>query len=378
MRPATLPVRLLRLVTATALALSWSVVAALPAPAAVTGWGVQTPSAGAVLERATDLVVYVDRTHSPEPERVEVRTRMLGPSSEPVSDRVITLKLKRQIPNDAGEQLLFGGTIDPYQLDWLADGGVAANGSYTLQIQIHVVTGELERTSDWNDHPLVLDAPPVPPGQPEVTVADAAAKRLQISWAPSPTPDLLHYSVERRVDGGQWQMAQELVAPDVTKITDTVASYGSYRYRVTAVRPDGDGSQEFRATVSEPSWTTEVAAPQKPAQRGNAATAGQGSGSSTTGTRARIQAPAPRPQPPQFRAPIDANQTYSGPLDYGVEPSEVTERVPIEVARGGTSEDGGVLRVLSRSIDQQRVLPAVAGGLIFLLSAAHVVRYLNE
>jgi hypothetical protein len=50
----------------------------------------------------------------------------------------------------------------------------------------------------------------------------------------------------------------------------------------------------------------------------------------------------------------------------------------VEIAQGGTSEDGGVLEVLNRSIDHERVLPAVAGGLILVLSAAHVLRYLNE
>jgi hypothetical protein len=34
--------------------------------------------------------------------------------------------------------------------------------------------------------------------------------------------------------------------------------------------------------------------------------------------------------------------------------------------------------VLNRAIDQQRVLPPVAGGLILVISAAHVLRYLNE
>jgi hypothetical protein len=370
--------RLVRLLLATALALSWSVVAALPAPAAVTGWGVQTPSAGAVLDRATDLVVYVDRTRSPEEESVEVRTRLLDGSGDLVSDKVLSLMLKRQVPTDTGDQLLFGGTIDPYQLEWLADADVVRNGGHTLQIQLHIVTGDVERTTDWNDHAIVFDAPPPPPGQPEVEVADAAAKRMKISWTPSTAPDLVSYTVERRVDGGPWKVAQELVAPDVTQIRDTVAKFGSYRYRVTAVRPAGNGSQEFRTSTSDASWTTELAAPQEPAQRGRNPDATQGSGSTGTVTPPRVQAPAPRPQLPQFRAPVDANQTYRGPLDYGVEPTEVTERVPIEVARGGTSEDGGVLRVLSRSIDQERVLPAVAGGLIFLLSAAHVLRYLNE
>ena len=377
-RPPTVLSRLVRLLAATCMAMSWSVLAALPAAAEVTGWGVQTPGAGAVLDRPTDLVVYVDRTASPEEETVAVQTRILDGAGQPISEKVLSLKLKRQVATDTGDQLTFGGTIDPYLLEWMNEPGVVANGSYTLQYQIHVATGEVERTYDWTDHPIVFDAPPPPPGQPKVKVADAAAKRMKISWAPSDAPDLLHYSVERRVDGGPWEMAQELVAPDTTKLTDTVAVFGSYRYRVTAVRPDGNGTEEYRAAVGDASSTTELEAPREPARRGTNPDANE---DVTSGPgQARVQAPA-RPQAPQFRAPVDANLTYEGPLDYGVEPTEVTERVPIEVARGGSSqaapEDRTALRVL-RSVDQERVLPAVAGGLIFLLSAAHVVRYLNE
>jgi hypothetical protein len=376
------PARLTRIVVATALALSWVVAAALPGAAEVTGWGVQTPSAGAVLDRAADLVVYVDRTPSPEDEEVFVRTRMLDGEGEPVSDKVRELKFKRAEPREAGgDQLLFGGTIDPLALEWLPEVGVAANGPYTLQLQVHVINGEVQRTTDWNDHPLTFDAPPPSPGQAQIEVVDAAAKRMRISWEPSTAPDLLHYTVERRVDGGPWQVAEDLVAPDRTVISDTVATYGSYRYRVTAVRPSGSDPAEYRATTGDASSTTELAPPRKPAQRGSGAAAGQQDGDTQDGAPPpppRVRAPAPPVQRPQFDVPTNPNTTFEGPLDYGVKPKKVTERVPIEVARGGTSEEGGVLTVLSRNIDQQRVLPAIAGGLIFLLSAAHVLRYLNE
>lgn len=376
MRPLT---RFLRILLATAMGLSWAALAGLPAAAEVTGWGVQRPSSGAAIDRPTDLVVYVDRTATTEEEDVEVRTRLRDAAGERVSDKVLTLELQRQVENDTGDQLLFGGIIDPYELAWLVEPGVAPNGEYVLQLQLHTVTGDVERTTDWSDHPLVLDAPPAPPGQAQVEVADAAAKRMRVTWEASDTPDLLHYSVERRVDGGPWTMAEDLVAPDTTTITDTVAEFGSYRYRVSAVRPAGEpeDGQEYRSVTGDASVTTEMEAPREPAQRGGNGGGDDRTGSGGTSSAPRVSAPEPRSQE-GFSAPSDANQTYEGPLDYGVEPTEVTERVPVEVARGGTSEDGGVLRVLDRSIDQERVLPAVAGGLIFLLSAAHVLRYLNE
>ena len=141
-----------------------------------------------------------------------------------------------------------------------------------------------------------------------------------------------------------------------------------------AARRSGDGSQ-LRLAESEPSSTIELEPAPEPAPVQPAADAGgdqPADGGAGSGTR-----PA-APTRPRIQAPIDANQTYKGPLDYGVEAKEVTERVPVKVAKGGGVQDGGVLEVVDRSVDPQRILPAVAGGLILVLSAAHVVRFLNE
>jgi hypothetical protein len=55
-----------------------------------------------------------------------------------------------------------------------------------------------------------------------------------------------------------------------------------------------------------------------------------------------------------------------------------TKRIPVDipVSPGGV-EAGGVLTVMNRTLDQERILPAVAGGLVLMLAAAHLLRFLN-
>ena len=373
----------LRGALALTLALAWLLAAGAPASAEVTGWTVDSPQPDSPLIDSTELLITVYRTASPPEEKVEVRTRLLaGPAEDgtatPVSQKVISLAQTDQFETDPGsDQLRFTGTIDPDALVWLPDGGVARNGRYMLQYQFQITTGDFQREpSEWQSHPIVIDAPPLPAGAPTVEVADAAERRLRVDWDPSPTPDLLRYVVERRLDGGPWKIAEE-IAPDRSRFRDTVKRPGSYRYRVSAVRPAGDGTGDVRTTVGAPSPTTELeppagalASPPPVPSPPAATTEGSGPGAAGFGPQAA--------EVPGIRPPADANTTYEGPLDYGVEQQEVTERVPVEVAAGGTSEDAGTLEVLSRSVDRERVLPAVAGGLILLVSAAHVLRYLNE
>ena len=370
---------LLRCCACAALAVAWLAASALPARAEVTEWGVQTPRNDAVVIETQELVVYVNRTASPDDERVEVHTRMLDEAGEPLSEETVALELTEQIASDppGNDQLRYTGTIDPNEFAWL-DGAIAPNGRYTLQVQLRMRTGEFEREpSQWRDHLLRLDAPAHPAGAVTAKIRKAEAKRVKVAWEPSPSPDLSHYILERRVDGGPWSVAQDNLDPTLTSTLDEVEDFGDYRYRVIAVRPSGDGSGEVRTAESPASPTVEIEPePEPPPPAPTDAPDVQRPGDSTSSGAGPVAQQAP--SSPRARAPADANQIYKGPLDYGVEPTEVTERVPVRVAKGGGTQEGGVLQVVDRSIDRQRVLPAVAGGLILVLSAAHVVRFLNE
>ena len=435
---------MLRACFAAVLSLSWLLMAGLPASAAVTRVYVDSPKPDAVLGKAgpTPLVVLVDRTASPQEERVAVETRLLNAKDKPLHKGVLGLKPSKKPlpPRDdqppSSDRLEFTGEINPYALAWLK-GAIAPNAEYHLQYRAVVALGEDGNPTrgEWQTYRFWLNAPPPPMGPPAAEVADAAAKRLAVAWNVNAAPDVVSYTVERRRDGGTWQVAQADIKPAKTttmQITDTVAKFGTYRYRVVAFRPvseppkeeppPGDGEVDsaqateapeepedkepvkLRGRVSPPSAAVALGVPDEPAPRGQA---GSGNGSGTGGTGSGTGSPGTgfgsgtgsvpsvpggstsnsgqastqpfNPQTPDISAPPGFEETYDGPLSYGpgTGPNSVTERVPVEIARGGAAEDD-TLTVLNRAIDQQRVLPPVAGGLILVISAAHVLRYLNE
>ena len=433
--------RVMRCAVALAFALSWLALAGTPATAAVTRVYVNSPKADAVLAKPALLEVLVDRTASPEEERVEIHTRLFDAKGKAVSKKVLALipdkkPLKpREDQPPGSDRLRFTGTIDPYNLAWLPKGGVAPNAQYQLQYREIVRFGDAVREGDWKTYSFWLNAVPPEPLPPAAQVVDAAAKRLVIAWGQNPAPDLVGYTLERSRDGGKWQVAQADIAPDVTTVKDTVDKYGSYRYRVVASRPaarppepeeenpseppveegePGTGPSEqseapeeeekqeppeLRSSVSPRSIAVELGAPASPATQGPSGSgsgsgdgSGSGSGTGSSGTGSVPAFPGTTggttsstgqsasqpfdPQTPSISAPPGFEDTFKGPLSFGAPPREVTERVPVEIAEGGSGEE--TLTVLNRSIDQERVLPPVAGGLILVMSAAHVLRYLNE
>jgi uncharacterized membrane protein YgcG len=435
--------RLCRVLLAVAMACSWLLLAGTPAGAFVTRATVESPKSGAQLKAPKPLVVAVERTTAPAEETITVRTQLFyggtpappDPQAteqppadgeqqppvqlKPVSKKQLDLRLVEEKPADrqtgpASERLRFAGVVDPYNLAWLPQPGTGRNGQYTLK---YLADSDRQDNEDWQSFEFTLDAPPPPQGAPGVGVQDAAAKRMVIAWQPNAAPDLTGYTVERRLGSGSWTVAADKVKAGQTQITDTVAAYGTYQYRVTAIRPRGDGSNTSRTTTSAASAPFALQPPVTVAPRGSSpgtGSSGDGSpsgdgstgGTSTGGTSSggtssggtsggglpdlpSSGSPSTssgfgtqteeNPDAPDTALPRGFDDTFRGPLDYNVQQDEVTERVPVDVAQGGGGpEDGGTLTVLNRAIDQQRVLPPVAGGLILVISAAHVLRYLNE
>ena len=413
-----------RAVLAVALSLSWLLLAGTPASALIPPGGerVEKPKQGAVIKVAKPLIVAVDRIgeeevalhtrlfyggtpappdpEEPPPEEGEEEPPPEEGEEEPppaelkrVSKKVIALPL---LTKPAENPMRFGAerAIDPYGLVWLPKPGVAPNGQYTLEFR---AVSEADPDRQWQRYEFRLDAPPPATSAPGIAVADAAAKRLSIAWQAHPVPDLSHYTVERQLDGGDWKVAEAEVDPQTTQIDDVVGKYGSYRYRVTAVRPAGDGSDEMRSTVSPLSGSIDLLAP------GSAPPddpTGDGDNGDGTGDDGDVTSPdgtdttAPPPlspgtttdpglssadesSVPDFDPPAGFEETYEGPLDYDVAQNEVTERVPVDIAQGG-ADDSDTIQVLDRAIDQSQVLPPVAGGLILVVAAGHVFRYLHE
>ncbi len=406
------PVRMLRALLAVAVACSWLLLTGLPAGAAITGASVLSPAAGAVLRAAHPVEVAVDTT-PPEKKRGSVRTQLYygivsAPEEqqyqgEPVSDKVVELQFIDRTPTESGERLRFGHVIDPHNLAWL-DGATGRNGRYTLTYTAVGETNEYQGAVEFR-----LDAPPPPQSAPTATVVGKPkAKRIDVAWSANAAPDLTGYTVERSRGDGAWRSVGDMVKPGTTQITDTVEKYGSYRYRVTAVRPAGDGSEELRVATSEASAPVALEPPPKPPPPPppppdpaaddageeptesttdddsiDTSTSHRSSGGYPSLSSGPVSSGLRTPSDDAPRAPVVTmsrgyDDTYKGPLKYNVQQEEVTERVPIDIAQGGVTEEGGTLTVLDRAVDRERVLPPVAGGLILVLSAAHVLRYLND
>lgn len=423
---------LLRIALATAVAVSWLIATGLPAEAFVTRSYVERPapaegSATVTLDSAKPLVVVVERTvPAPEEERIWVDTNLYFagatvPAPEPTEpppagsgDEVSSqqtqeepqplngkkpyrLTFRNAKPGEGPRELLrFGETIDPYALAW-AGGVVAPNGRYLLQYRAVSRLGDGDpQRQEWQPFEFSLRAPPPAQELPLTAPDDAAEKRVRVAWRHNAAPDIASYTIERQLGEGEWKVAQSDVQPSddgANAVVDTVPRYGTYRYRITALRPAGDGSGEMLGTTSEPSTAMELLPPDATPPPSDDDGEGDGTGDGDGGS----SAPPPvsnnssggtssdpgfgtttEPFNPSVAAPEDFDDTYRGPLDFGVEPQSVTERVPVDIAKGGGAASDSTIEVLDRAIDQERVLPPVAGGLILVVSAAHVLRYLNE
>ena len=389
--------RVLNTCCAVAMSLSWLLVAGTPAAAAVTGIRVETPKQDAVITQAVSLVVAVQWTAAPPNEHVAVRTRLIDRDGELVGpgEEGTVLYLAQRDDNSTeapSGELEFEGTIDPYDLAWIG-GVVAFNGSYQLQYQWETTIDgpdendepdpESAQRGDWHSHRFTLDAAPPAQDPPVATVAKAGSHKVAVTWPANSAPDITSYTVERKPAGAEWKVVATDLAAGTIDITDTVKRYGAFRYRVTAAREAADPKAAPHTLASVPSAKLKVAAlePDEEDETEDreplvdrdeladlphltpAPLAPSTSGSSVPG--------------PLSAAPPGANLTYEGPLDYGVEPRTVTERVPVDIAKGGAGGDD-TLTVVDPFIDKERVLPPLAGGLILIVSAAHVLRYLNE
>lgn len=107
------------------------------------------------------------------------------------------------------------------------------------------------------DQNLSLPAPSVkvslpnvqPPDPPAIVQVVAEGNlNLVIAWNPSVAPDLDGYTLERRVEGGEWEVIQQRLPKTNTRYTDSGLTGGrTYEYRITAVDTGG-----LKSIPSEP------------------------------------------------------------------------------------------------------------------------------
>ena len=412
--------RVLNMCCAVAMSLSWLLVAGTPAAAAVTGIRVEKPEPDAVIKEAAQLVVVVDWTSPPFREDVAVRTRLIDrdgtvvgvkDKTDPTDEGTILyldqveMKADDNSTEAPSRQLKFEGpgacdvacpdeAIDPYDLVWFG-GGVAFNGTYQLQYQWETTVDgpdegnkpdpESAQRGDWQTHRFTLDAAPPTQDPPVATAAKPGSHKVAVTWPANSAPDVTSYTVERKAAGGEWKVIAKDLAADKVEVDDKVKSYGSFRYRVTVARQAADPKAAPHTMASAPSAKVKVAALEPEDEEEESEKP-----EPLVDRESLADLPHLTPAPlvpstsgassipgPVSAAPDGANLTYEGPLDYGVKPRTVTERVPVDIAKGGAGGDD-TLTVVNSTFDEERVLPPLAGGLILIVSAAHVLRYLNE
>ena len=379
----------------------WVLLIAAPASARPTDYAITAPQAEAVLDKHVEITAYVDRTEPPPPEapgpveQVDLVTRLLDAEGK-VIGKERTLTLVDTVDTGPGaERLRFRGVLNPSALGWTDQPVVAPNGQYTLQAQWWLRYGDdySERAEEWKSVPLTFNVPP-PATAAVAGVKDANAKQIEVAWRPIELPDLVGYRLEVSAGGTDWAIAQDDIGPDISTAISTVDDYGTYRYRVVTRRLAADGTE--LESVSEPTDPVELTqqASEQPVDDGvddgdgndgdGDGGTGNGGGPGTGPATSTPPPLAPQPLPqvsatPLPQAPPGANTQFDPLIDYGVDVTgERTERVAIDVPEAPGLGDGGVLSVDSgEGGPSQRVLSAVAGGLVLLLAAGHVIRFLN-
>ena len=380
------------------LALVFTALAGAPA-AAVDDFRILSPAADATLTEVFTITVEVDASDGELIDRVDVQ--LAGPTNR-------VYELRAEGPPDVDGVQRWSLDVEP-----LGDQPLR-NGRHRL------VARPVPRVGDpppFEGHEVVLAVPvegelvAAPTGEDATVVA--------LTWDPVDLPDFLAYRIERRPDAedGLWTTVAEFDDPEARDHADTVPEAGHYRYRLVVVRGDGDdgevrGYSETRgvradpadpgtfqpppeptptptpAPTPTPSATTSPNEPSNPGgpigRPGDVAQGGTGDAETGTATTpppppapvtVRPPAPAPAPQAP---AVVPFNDgVFEELLPLGETETEFAVLESEAAFIDGSVREGGTLAVLTEEPRDREVVVALATGLLLLVAAGHVRRYLG-
>ncbi|MGH8902207.1 MAG: hypothetical protein ACRDYA_11130 [Egibacteraceae bacterium] len=348
------------------LACGWLIAAAAPAVADVD-WGLTSPGSETLIGESLNLAVFVEVPESEQVQGVAVRFLRDGwPFGE------TGMLSYRAGPLSAGRSD-WGSRLNP-NTSWVLGGQAMPNGLYDVQTRAKLFTSAGERWTEWRGHPIALQ---IPPPATALTVRSAGDGQTEVGWRQVQLPDFVRYDVERSADGVNWVVVASTARPDTTRITDSPPP-GMWRYRTRVVRSDGQGGQ-----LSTVSAAVEIVGLPVPAPRGGPpqpAAVGRAATDEASGTVVLPGAPsfparsAASPEPPASRPGAPAlplpDDTYRRTLPY---PKVGRQATQAQAAGGNEREPGPAttLVVQSRLRDRQLLLP-VAGGLLLMITAAHV------
>lgn len=297
--------------------------------------------------------------------------------------------------------------------------GPIRNGAWKLQVNVN--DGAFQDKISIN-----LSLPPSPVANLKASPQQGA---VQLTWNPAPEPDITGYRIVR-ITNGQPQVLKTL-GPDARSYTDRPPASGEFTYQVISIRPSGTTSggertstpASTKASVSSPDTSQDKKSPTNsgaPAQGGGAAVGNTSNGggtapeSSPSGGGSAPDAPgggstrpdagrgplaAHVPPPPQARRGFGFDlrslarvfgyqppppegegeegyfgegEGYSEELDYsGIDP--VTGE-PIAVPVG----DSGLQGMLISHLADRPLLVSLAAGLLFVVLAFYILRWIRR
>lgn len=121
--------------------------------------------------------------------------------------------------------------FDPASGEPFGADGPLANGGYVLEVELFKDSNF--QSDQTFEHELHLAVRPTAPADLGASVDD---DEVELTWSPSPEPDIEAYRVERH-DGDDWE---EIAVTSGSTVVDEPGE-GEHRYRVVAERPDGHG-----------------------------------------------------------------------------------------------------------------------------------------
>lgn len=370
---------------------------------ALDGVQVTSPTPGSVVDGPLTVRVRID---AGDGELIDdVTATFTGPPA-------VSVPLQREGPVELDGTQVWSADVDPLQ-----QGAVIANGVQQLRIQPRLAAGE-------DPDPTSVEATVAVRYVGELVAAPTGEDPLVValSWEPVELPDFLAYRIDRRTDDddGYWEVVERLEDAQARDTTDELAEAGSYRYRLVVVRSDGaDGevlgyspTRGVRADPEDPgtfdpppepspSPTPPVPTPTPTPTDDGAGGDGSGGGgplgrpgggqpdpdpTPTPTPRATPQvtvrpppAPAPAPDPPRGPSVV--------PLDDGVfQPLLPITETETELTFGETEtalvpgevRPGGTVAVLTEEAPDRTVFVAAASGLLLVVVAGHVRRFLGD
>ncbi|HET7292572.1 MAG TPA: hypothetical protein VFM88_09115 [Vicinamibacteria bacterium] len=119
---------------------------------------------------------------------------------------------------------------------------MAPLGATHCYVATTVVSGAPLVESGTSNEACVLVEDKKAPAAPTGVAALAGESGLELSWSPSPEPDLALYRVYRQARGGQPERFAEVKPPE-TSVVDPGAASGRFVYSVSAVDAAGNESQ---------------------------------------------------------------------------------------------------------------------------------------